>query len=68
MAKYVIEESTLKNIANAIRNVNGETKQYSPDDMAAKVPTIRDKAYEDGYRSGYEAGSVTYVNAEEVAY
>lgn len=40
MAKYVIEESTLKNLANAIRNVNGETKFYSPDEMIQAVTNI----------------------------
>lgn len=40
MAKYVIEGTTLQNLANAIRKVNGETKSYTPDEMIDKVTHI----------------------------
>lgn len=39
---YSIKESTLLGLANAIRNVNGETESYTPDEMIAKVTTIMD--------------------------
>ena len=51
MAKYVIEESTLKNLANAIRKVNGETKSYTPDEMIDRVTNIMD--------------SITYILVDE---
>ena len=51
MAKYIIDESTLKNLANAIRSVNGETKTYTPDEMIKAVTNIMD--------------SVTYILADE---
>lgn len=40
MAKYIIDESTLQKLANAIRDVNGETKTYTPDEMADAVTNI----------------------------
>lgn len=39
---YSIKESTLQGLANAIRDVNGETKSYTPEEMIAKVTTIMD--------------------------
>lgn len=51
MAKYVIDESTLKNLANAIRKMNGETQQYTPDEMVNKVTHIME--------------SITYVLVDE---
>lgn len=40
MTKYIIDESTLRNLANAIRNVNGENKSYTPDEMIQAVTNI----------------------------
>lgn len=51
MAKYVIDETTLQNIANAIRKINGETKSYTPDEMIDKVTNILE--------------SVTYILVDE---
>lgn len=51
MAKYVIEETTLQNLANAIRNVNGETKRYTPEEMIKAVTNIMD--------------SITYILVDE---
>ena len=44
MAKYVIDESTLKNLAKAIRTVNGENKAYTPDEMIEAVTNIMESA------------------------
>ena len=51
MAKYVIEGTTLQNLANAIRKVNGETKSYTPDEMIDKVTHIME--------------SITYILVDE---
>lgn len=51
MAKYVIDGTTLENLANAIRNVNGETKTYTPDEMIEAVTNIME--------------SVTYILVDE---
>lgn len=51
MAKYIIDESTLQNLANAIRNVNGENKSYTPEEMIDKVTNIMD--------------SITYILVDE---
>ena len=40
MAKYIIDESTLKGLANPIRKVNGETRSYTPTEMIEAVTTI----------------------------
>ncbi len=58
MAKYIIEDTTLKNIADAIRNKNGETSQYLPSEMPAKIEEIQ------GGGSGTGGGGYTikYIN------
>ena len=40
MAKYLIEESTLKGLADALRKVTGETRTYTPTEMIDAVSTI----------------------------
>ena len=44
MPKYIIDRSTLTGIANAIRDVNGETKIYKPSEMIDAVSNIMDSA------------------------
>lgn len=44
MAKVLVEESSLLAIANAIREVNGESVQYTPAQMAEAIKTIQDAA------------------------
>jgi hypothetical protein len=39
---YIIEETTLRNLANAIRRINGENKLYTPDEMIQAVTNIMD--------------------------
>lgn len=51
MAQYVIEESTLKGLADAIRSVNGESRTYTATEMIEAVTTIME--------------SVTYILADE---
>lgn len=41
---YIIEETTLQNLANAIRRMNGETKTYTPNEMIQAVTNIMDSA------------------------
>jgi hypothetical protein len=38
--KYIIEDTTLSNIADAIRSKNGESEQYTPEQMAEKIEEI----------------------------
>lgn len=40
MSKIILEDSTMTNIADAIRNKNGETGQYLPSEMPAKIEAI----------------------------
>lgn len=66
MAKYVIDGSTLQNLANAIRKVNGETKSYTPTEMIEAVTNIMDSAT---YILVDEAGNeipAVYVDSEMV--
>ena len=66
MAKYVIDETTLQNLANAIRKVNGETKTYTPTEMIEAVTNIMDSAtYILVDESGNEFPAV-YVDSERV--
>lgn len=58
MAEYIIDESTLKNLANAIRRINGETKMYTPDEMIYAVTNIMDSVtyvLVDKYQNEYPA-------------
>lgn len=66
MAKYAIDESTLKNLANAIRKVNGETKSYTPTEMIEAVTNIMESAT---YILVDEAGNevpAVYVDSEMI--
>jgi hypothetical protein len=66
MAKYVIDDFTLKNLANAIRGVNGETKNYTPEEMIEKVTNILESAtYILVDESGKEVPAV-YIDSEAV--
>lgn len=44
MAKYVIDETTLSGLANALRGVTGEAQNYSTAEMIDKVTNILDSA------------------------
>ncbi len=57
MAKYIIEDTTLKNIADAIRDKNGESQQYTPEEMVTKIEEI-----ETGGGSGGSGYSIEYIN------
>lgn len=66
MAKYIIDESTLKNLANAIRKVNGESEPYTPTEMIEAVTNIMDSAtYILVDENGNEYPAV-YVDSETV--
>lgn len=66
MAKYVIDETTLQNLANAIRKVNGETKSYTPNEMIEAVTNIMESAtYILVDEDGNEVPAV-YVDSEQV--
>lgn len=51
MAKYIIDDSTLKGLANALRKVTGEDRTYTPTEMIETITTIMD--------------SVTYILVDE---
>lgn len=40
MAKYIIEDTTLRDLADALRKVTGETRSYTPSEMIEAVTTI----------------------------
>lgn len=42
MAKYAIDESTLKRLADTLREVSGEDRTYTPEEMIDAVATIMD--------------------------
>ena len=44
MAKYIIDSETLTGLANALRNVTGESRSYTPTEMIEAVTTIMDSA------------------------
>lgn len=41
MAEYLIKDETLTDIADAIREINGETDQYTPSEMAGEIRNIK---------------------------
>lgn len=66
MAKYLIDESTLTGLANAIRKVNGETRTYTPSEMIEAVTNIMDSVtYILTDKDGNEVQAV-FVDAETV--
>lgn len=44
MAVYIINSDTLEGLANAIRSVNGSSKEYTPEEMIEEVTNIMDAA------------------------
>ena len=60
MAKYIIDESTLREIANAIRSATGETKQFRPSEMAIKAVELKNRISELENQSGGPV-SLTHV-------
>lgn len=70
MAKVLINEENLTNIANAIREKNGETTTYKPGEMATAItdlPSGGDTSIEDGLLSGtlteYSNNRVTVIRS-----
>lgn len=66
MAKYIIDEATLKGLADALRKVIGETRSYTPAEMIEAVTNIMDSAtYILVDENGNEVPAV-YVDSEVV--
>lgn len=66
MAKYIIDDSTLKGLANALRKVTGEDRTYTPTEMIETITTIMDSAtYILVDEEGNEVPAV-YVDSEVV--
>ena len=59
MSKIILEDSTMTNIADAIRNKNGETGQYLPSEMPAKIEAI-----ETGGGGDFKPVSLKYARAK----
>lgn len=58
MAKYVIDETTLKAIADAIREnapINLEGYSMTPEEMSAFIPDVRQEGHDAGYSEGKQA-------------
>lgn len=67
MAKYIIEESTLKGLGDALRKVTGENRTYTPTEMIQAVTTIMDAAtYILVDEDGNEVPAVFVENATEI--
>lgn len=67
MTKYIVEDTTLKNIADAIRAKNGETSEYLPSEMPAKIEAIEGGGSSGGgYEIKYRNNGVTSVGIEEL--
>lgn len=60
MAKYIIEDTTLKNIADAIRSKNGESAEYLPSEMPGKIEEIEGGGGTGTGGSGY---TIKYINS-----
>lgn len=62
MAKYVIDETTLKKIANAIREATGETNNYTLTEMISKTTALKDRILELEARSGPMFECIVYTH------
>lgn len=69
MAKGLIEEQNLKNIANAIREKNGENMEYTPAKMSEKILALEigtDTTDANATASDIIVNKTAYVNGEKV--
>lgn len=64
MSNVFIENATLQNIANAIRNKTGKTETMLPAEMPAEIESIETGG---GYEQGYEDGKNSVIPFERYA-
>lgn len=64
MAKYVIDETTLKSLGEAIRGINGESASYTPEEMVEKIKTLSAAGPETPATISFKIAGTTYT-AEE---
>ena len=62
MGKVILNDTTLTNIANAIRNKNGETNTYLPSEMSQKIMDITTGGGGYNIEFAYANGDSTSVN------
>lgn len=62
MGKVILNDTTLTNIANAIRNKNGETNTYLPSEMPQKILDIQSGGGGYNVEFAYANGDSTSVN------
>lgn len=62
MGKVILNDTTLTNIANAIRNKNGETNTYLPSEMSQKIMDITTGGGGYNIEFAYANGDSTLVN------
>ena len=62
MGKVILNDTTLTNIANAIRNKNGETGQYLPSEMPQKILNIQSGGGGYNVEFAYANGDSTSVD------
>jgi len=63
MAKYVIDETTLRDIANEIRLYDGTTDTLTPDDMTKHIKRVFVEGEDAGYYEGKAQGVVDFMDA-----
>ena len=58
MSQYIIQESTLTEIADAVRSKTGGQEEITVSNLADTIDTITtsNEAYQQGYNAGYAAG------------
>lgn len=66
MANVFIENATLQNIANAIRNKTGKTEKILPAEMPVEIESIQ--ANSGGYEKGFADGKLAALQAEYDAF
>lgn len=55
MGKYVIDETTLRDIADEIREQTGLQEEIAPVDMPTKIEIVRSIGYEEAQKAEYDA-------------
>lgn len=68
MANYIIQDTTLTNIANAIREKNGTEDTYKPSDMAAAISAIQAGGGSGGLTELYWGASGTSSGTSQYQY
>ena len=66
MQSYIIRESTLTDIADAVREQTGATSPISLESMPGKIKTLTDTSDANAVETDLFAGKTAYVDGQKI--